>query len=256
MGGFVVPLVSQQQTDQKPPTFEVASIKPTETLNAGGTMGFQPGGRFRAVNIPVSGMIAGAYRTEGFLFSWQIVGGPDWLSTQRYDVTAKVTSDLEAKTPVELFPKMPQFLQSLLEDRFKLRTHRETRQLPTFALVLARKDGMLGPKLQRSTLECFSGGKPNPDCKMQFLTGHFVASSVALRAVADLLSNNLERIVVDRTGLTGTFDIDLEWSPDQATSDQPSLVGALQEQLGLKLESTKGPVDVLVIDHVERPTPD
>jgi uncharacterized protein (TIGR03435 family) len=233
--------------------FEVATIKRNVSLNAGGTMGFQPGGRYRAVNIDVRGLIIGAYSGEQSLAYFQVVGGPDWLRAEKYDVTAKVSADLASLTPTEVFPKMPQFLQSLLEDRFKLRAHRETRQLPRYALVRARKDGVLGPQLRPSSTDC----KASPDkCRVRMLPGHLIGGHINMDTLRGMLVGPVERVIVDQTGLDGWFDTDLEWSPDQTAADKPSIFAAVQEQLGLKLEAERGPVNVVVVDHIERPTED
>src|SRR5437764_8834292 len=131
------------------PSFEVATIKKNVSVDPGGGGGIQAGGRFRLVNAPVRTVIMLAYRTSPQFFNSQIVGGPEWLN-DAYDITAKVGSDLEGKPVAELYRAQPLLLQSLLEDRFKLRVHRETRELQRYALVLARKDGTLGPQLRRS----------------------------------------------------------------------------------------------------------
>lgn len=238
--------------NEKAPTFEVASIKQSRTLDAGGTLGFQEGGRFRAVNVDGRTLIAVAYKTGQRLLPSQIIDAPDWLYSQRYDITAKVSDELAATRPLVLFSKMPLLLQSLLEDRFKLRLHHETRELPIYGLVLARKDGALGPQFRRSSVNCAE----LDGCRIQILPGHLTGGRITLETLTTLLAGTVERFVVDRTGLDGTFDVDLGWSPDQASSDKPSIFSAVQEQLGLKFESTKGAVDVVVIDNVERPTED
>jgi uncharacterized protein (TIGR03435 family) len=145
-------------------------------------------------------------------------------------------------------------LRSLLEDRFKLRVHRHQRQMPIYALVRARSDGGLGPRFKPSTPDCFQ-----ESAKCGFTggpVGRIKADAITMDILTQLLGNASDRIVVDRTGLQGGFAIDLEWSPDQTASDKSAIFTAVQEQLGLKLESTRGPVDVLVIDHVEEPTED
>jgi uncharacterized protein (TIGR03435 family) len=173
--------------------------------------------------------------------------------SDHYDVTAKVP-DAAALQDDPSFVKTRPLLQSLLEDRFNLRVHRETRQLPIYALVRAKTGGALGPRLTRSSIDCakeaakcgFRGGP----------VGQIAGNAIPNDILMQLLGNATDRIVVDRTGLEGPFDVDLEWSPDQTATDKPSIFTAVQEQLGLKLESATGPVEVLVIDHVERPTED
>jgi uncharacterized protein (TIGR03435 family) len=279
VGAVNAPRAEGPVTGAKPPAFEVASIKPNRSLDGGGTAGFQPGGRFRSINIPVQGLIATAFGTDRPLLPVQIVGGPDWIATDRFDITAKMGSDA-SQDMKELYRQMPVLLRTLLEDRFKLKAHSETRQLPICTLVLDRKDGRLGPQLRRSVVDCLARSKAaragtpvpspprdRPACGMRFGAGMFSASGFTLVNLAGTLSGNVGRVVLDRTGLTGDFDVELQWTPDRVplsgdasnpapSPDGPSIFTALQEQLGLKLESTKGPVDVLVIDHVEQPTPD
>jgi uncharacterized protein (TIGR03435 family) len=178
-------------------------------------------------------------------------------------------------------------VRTLLEDRFKLTVHNETRELPIYALTLARSDGRLGPKLVRSDIDCEkalaeladslrkTGRLPTspvgqaPPCSTGGPPGKFVGNDITMQMFADVLtasvnrgrggvSSSVDRVVVDRTGLQGAFDITLEWTPDDAPPDVSggSIFTALQEQLGLKLEPTRGPVDVIVVDRVEPPTPD
>jgi uncharacterized protein (TIGR03435 family) len=179
-------------------------------------------------------------------------------------------------------------LRNLMADRFKLRVHRETREMPIYALVLARSDGTLGPQLRPAAVDCAAlagqrgrGGPPaplqageRPPCGMRIGPGNMMGGGLALSQLANSLSPFAQRVVVDRTGLTGNFDLDLTWTPDQIPQappgglpagvpppppidpNGPSLFTALQEQLGLKLDSVRGPVEVLVIDSVEQPTAD
>jgi uncharacterized protein (TIGR03435 family) len=179
---------------------------------------------------------------------------------------------------------MQLMVQALLADRFKLVVHRETREMPTYALVLAREDERLGPQLKVSTVDCSPGARrglppppppgPNerPPCGMRMAPGSIMSGGTALSQLATTLSNSVGRMVVDKTGLTDRFDIDLKWTPDgmaaggglgipggapppvPVDTSGPSIFAALQEQLGLKLESERGPVEVLVIDSVEHPT--
>jgi uncharacterized protein (TIGR03435 family) len=178
-------------------------------------------------------------------------------------------------------------LQSLLAERFKLATHKDTRELPIYSLEVARSDGRLGPQLRPATVDCEAmiaaararGGPPpappapgeRPICGIRINPGRLSGGGFPLSQFAATLSQFVQRIVVDRTGLSGNFDVDLTWTPDQlpqggpppgapplppADPNGPSIYTAVQEQLGLKLESAKGPVDVLVIDRAESPTPD
>ena len=253
MRAFVIALalLVAQQAAPKPP-FEVATIKRNVSLAEGGSIGMEPGGRFRAINADLRFMIATMYRTGPRLFASQIIGLPDWATTEHWDITAKVTDDLAGQPPQDLFRKMPPMVQSLLEDRFKLRLHRDTQPQPTYALVVARRDGAMGPRFRPTTIDCL---KEYVKCQTQSTPGHFAGAGVTIPTLMIVLSNAVERVVVDRSGLKGSFDVDLEWSSD-STSDKASIFTAVQEQLGLKLEFERNPVDVVIIDYVERPTED
>jgi uncharacterized protein (TIGR03435 family) len=184
----------------------------------------------------------------------------------------------------------------VLVDRFKLAVHNESRELPIYELVKARSDGKLGPQLHPATVDCAAlaaargrGAPPpggpgpggpgfgpggRPVCGMMVGPANLAAGGQSMAQFAALLSGRVQRVVIDRTGLTGNFDFDLTWTPDQMPQGQPgppppgapplppidpngpSIFTAVQEQLGLKLESTKGPVDVVVIDRAEQPTED
>jgi uncharacterized protein (TIGR03435 family) len=239
------------QSVQKP-AFEVATIKRNVSLQENGTIGIEPGGRFRAVHADLRFMIATMYRTGPRLFASQIIGLPDWATTDHWDITAKVTDDLAGLPAQELFRKMPLMVQSLLEDRFKLQLHHDTQPQPTYALVLARRDGTMGPGFHKTTADCL---KDFERCRIQSTPGHYSGVGVTIPTLMIFLSNTVERVVVDRTGLQGAFDVEIDWSPD-ASSDKPSIFTAVQEQLGLRLNFERNPVDVVVIEHVDRPTED
>ncbi len=248
-------LLLGQQTASKA-TFEVVAIKRSASLDAGGTLGLLPGGRFRAINFDVRTLVAVAYRTRPprTLDKSQIVGGPDWMGTTRYDINAKVGSQLASTidVPGRAPDLMPKLVQSLLEERFKLKMHYEKRESPVYILVVASKDGRLGPQLRPTTAEC---QKDRTKCAVRGAAGHFSGGNVTPETLATMLSNPAGRLVFDRTGLKGTFMVDLDWAEDPG-SDKPSIFSAVQEQLGLKLESARESVDVVVIDHVERPMED
>ena len=248
------------------PAFDVASIK----LNRSGATGvgattliFQPDGRFKAVNEPLWRLIAEAYRSTYQLRRFEIEGIPPSMDTARFDVDA-----VPQGTPS--FTEQRQMLQRLLAERFKLTLHRETRDLPVYALVKARVDGRLGERLKPSDVDCSkvrAGAAPpasqpgqRPSCMMIFGQGRLVSYGMTITQLAEMgLSRSVLRPVVDRTGLTGSYTWTLEWAPDDspdANGDVPSLMTALVEQLGLKLESARGAVEVIVIDHVQHPTPD
>jgi uncharacterized protein (TIGR03435 family) len=263
------------------PVFEVASIKPHPTGRTGPTRSqAQPGGRFVAENIAVRLLIGQAYQVP----SYRLVGGPSWIESESFDIDVKANGELSARGALR---PLDGALRGLLADRFKLVVHMETRRLPIYSLVMARADGRLGPNLTRSSItDCTAvlsavpaapggGGPPPPPapggkappCGVMAGNGTFSADSRSLSQLAAIVSAMVDRRVVDQTGLTGLFNAHLTWTPDQMPQqlnpnappidpNGPSLFTAVQDQLGLKLESTTGPVDVLVIDSVERPTPD
>ncbi len=251
-------------------SFDVASIKQSISSPTLMRLQIQPGGRLAITNAPVRAMIRNAYRLQDS----QIVDGPEWLSSTRFDIVAKAEGNPTAEQMVVM-------LQTLLAERFRLVVHRETRQLPIYALVMARSDGRLGSDIRRGAYNCAaerSGPPPaNPtapdgsfNCGFRVAPGKMSGRGASMSALAASLSNWVGRIVIDRTGLSGDFDLDMTWTPDQMPQgippgagpfppidpNGPAIFTAIQEQLGLKLESTRGPVDVLVIDHVEHPTED
>jgi uncharacterized protein (TIGR03435 family) len=258
----------------KPLAFEVASIKPNTSGDWRRAMGPAPGGRFTASNVPARDLIAYAYGVVLGDVGFRIVGGPKWIGEDRFDVNASVTG---AWTPQQ----MSEMLRTLLADRFKLAAHHETRDLPIYALVAAAG----GSRLRRSEIDqaacdarraAIQRREPvpptppgaRPICGTgRTIPGMITAVGWSMETLSAALSPSVSRVVADRTGLAGLFDFDLRWTPDtmpQLPPDAPpvnidpngpSIFTALQEQLGLKLESTRGPVDVVVVESVERPTP-
>jgi uncharacterized protein (TIGR03435 family) len=271
------------------PAFEVASIKQNKSGDGRSFLGNPPGGRFSATNMPLRGLIAFAYATSQPLPNFRIIGGPSWIDSDRFDINAKASTEFQPGTNGPS-PQVFLMLKALLAERFKLVAHNETRELPVYDLVMARSDARPGPQLRKSDVDCAAlfasrrgGGPPPPppqpgermQCGMLGGIGRVTAGAVNMTQFGALLSRIVNRTVVDKTGLTGNFDIDLTFTPDQparapgAPADQPirvngvdidpngpSLFTALQEQLGLKLDSQKGPVDVVVIDSVDHPTED
>ena len=243
----------------------VASVKPNNAVDARTFSEYLPGGRLTATAVTVAQLLRIAYRIQPY----QLVGAPAWISTGRYDIEAKV-EDHPA-------PSQQALLRMLLKDRFKLMAHNETRELPIFALVLAKSDGKLGPQLIQSAFDCaayLAGPHPPPEpgrapnCGARIGLGALSAKAIPMTQLATNLAPFVHRFTVDKTGLTGGFDVELTWTPDQApsnvagdalpevapSSSGPSIFAALQEQLGLKLVSERGPVDVLVVDHLEEPS--
>jgi uncharacterized protein (TIGR03435 family) len=238
----------------------VASVKSNNAVDARGLSEYSPGGRFTATAVTVASLIRTAYRIQGY----QLVSAPGWFSTKRYDISTKAD-----ESPA---PTQQTLLRALLKDQFKLVVHDETREMPVFALVLARSDGRPGPKLVKSDFDCAAyaasahpppqpGGTPT--CGARSNTGVFVGKAVAISQLATSLGVFAGRFVIDKTGLAGSYDMDLAWTPDGAPdeaagggADGPSLFTALQEQLGLKLVPERGPVNVLVVDRAAEPVPE
>jgi uncharacterized protein (TIGR03435 family) len=238
MGGLLL-LLSKGGASQPLPHFEVAVIRPTLSATSTGTsFEVMDGGRLRIINEPVKLLIRAAFQIQNA----QIAGGPNWLETDRYDIEAK-TGGAEKPKPDQLSP----LLQSLLAERFGLKYHRETRELTVYALVVAKG----GPKLKtKAEGENSSMNTHNGTGTLQ-LSG----TAVSMEMLASYVGNRLGRIVVDKTQLNGSYDFILDWASDQAPdSSAPSLVTALRDQLGLRVEQQKSPVEVLVIDTLNRPS--
>jgi uncharacterized protein (TIGR03435 family) len=247
----------------------VASIKLNKTGDRRIIMSPARGGRFTVTNIPMQFFITQAYSIKDF----QLSGAPAWLMSERYDIEAKAEGNPSMS---EMLP----MIQALLEDRLKLKVHHETKEQQVYALVVAKAG-----KLHEAEGECASRGSippPPPEpgklptafCGGFFMfPGHLSGRKVEMGQFIESLSRFTGRIVLDKTNLMGKYDIDLQYTPDsgqfpappgggdpglpplpQADPNGPSLFTALQEQLGLKLESQKGPVEMMVIDHVERPS--
>jgi uncharacterized protein (TIGR03435 family) len=176
----------------------------------------------------------------------QILDGPSWLSSTRFDIQAKADPDqIKSRTSEQLRELKQQMLQTLFADRFHLKVHQETRVLPAYDLVVAKG----GVKLQPS----HSNGK-----SIGMGHAHFNGEGLTMDLIVERLSKIIGRVIVDKTNLTDRYDFKLQWTPDDASATDdsaPSFFTAIQEQLGLKLESAKEPVPVLVVDHIEQPTP-
>jgi uncharacterized protein (TIGR03435 family) len=265
----IVTMIAAMLAGQQPgPTFEITSVKRHTSDELFGTAGPQPGGRFVMVNLPVVRLIRAAYPN---LTASQIAGAPEWVNTERYDITAMVGRDVTAT-------EMEGLLRRLLLDRFTFKAHFESRDQDAFALVRVAQRGALPPQLQRVTNDCTrvvdarAGATSDlpratngaPACGLVYDGQKLVAGGITMAQLARNLTPLVGRVAVDRTGLAGYYEFTLEYAavagnaagvPD-ANDPRPSIFGALQQQLGLRLESQRIPVDVLVIDSVERPTPD
>jgi len=261
-------------------TFEVTSVKANKSGDGRVMIAMPPTGRYTATNVPLAILIRQSYNLQPF----QVIGAPDWTTSDRFDIVAKPPDGF---SPDQLRP----MVRALLADRFKLKAHMETREMPIYALVLAKSDGKLGPNLKTAKTDCAAlargrrGGGPPPappqpgqpmDCGFMIGNGNMNAGGMPMAELARSLAGFVNRIVIDKTGLTGNYDFQLTYTPEgrggilglppgapplgadapAGDPNSPSLFTALQEQLGLKLDSQKGPVEVLVIDSVEQPTED
>jgi uncharacterized protein (TIGR03435 family) len=246
-GVLLVCLVAPGARAQAPVAFEVASIKPSIATAPRGGFGMSPSGLFQVQGISLAELIQAAY-TQGLPFyRFQITGGPDWLDSARFDITA--SSTVKNATPAQTMA----MVKGMLIDRFKLVVREETKEGPIYLLTVARKDGTLGPKMRKSSLSC-----PGPGCEFNLRPGLLAARGLTTGRLAFSMANfsGVGRIIVDRTGLTGGYDMDLEWTPGDQAGDGTGLFTALREQLGLILESSRGPVPMFVIERAEKPTPD
>lgn len=290
-------------TAAAPVRFEVASVKPSDPNASSGIFGSIPAmrpqgaGGISVSNMPLRLLVRMAYGVQDF----QLVGGPSWQMSSKFDISAKAPEGT-TKATQDLLPMM----KALLADRFKLKTHTETRELPTYALMVARSDGKLGPDIKPSSSDCsaadaqkraeelakgggaaflsaLSKGETIPCTIMPAINPSNPTAGFGLRGNGQAMSGLTQfltqvtgRIVHDKTGLTGLYDFELRFDPqvlmamlpqlglnisanataNAAASDSPALLTALQEQLGLKLDSQKGPVEVMVIDSAEMPEPD
>jgi uncharacterized protein (TIGR03435 family) len=218
-------------------SFDVVSVRPNTTGSGGSSERTNPG-HVMAENITASSMIQQAFGVRAS----QIEGAPAWIETDKYDLqaTTGTTKDLN---DVELQP----YWESLLTTRFRMKYHRASKEMQIYSLTLAKG----GAKLPENT----SGGDTSTHLTKNAKHASLTSAHIEMPQFAVLLGKRLDRTVIDKTGLTGIYDVKLEWSPDLSTdTGSASIFTALQDQLGLKLESGRGPVAIIVIDSIERPT--
>ena len=242
------------------PAFDVASVRPNDSGSGSSSTQRLPNGQFIATNVTLRSLIVCAYGVRSFQ-----VTGPSLIES-RFDVNAKSPEGVSQD-------QTPAMLRSLLEERFKLKMRRETREQPIYALVMARDDRSVGPQMTVSKLIC-SGpsapiaqpGQPGPcglNTSVTNRTGRITGGAQSLDDIAAAIGNYAtDRMVVNRTGLDGLFDYELRWTVDTpgplttTGNEPPTLVTAIQEQLGLRMESARGPVEFLVVESVSEPLPD
>ena len=248
-----LPLAAQSDA----PRFEVASVKP---LPAGSNIaGYRPEPTRFSGYFSVIDALSFAYQIERN----RIVEAPQWAKDQRYEINARTGQ----RKPGDLLPMM----RNLLAERFALKVHRELRPMPVLGLAISRSDGVLGPRLQRVERDCSRPDSNLSGCSHSYGVGRYRASGQEWKDFVGILETGITgRPIFDKTGLSGQFDITLEWNPDISRVPEsiinpptlaelearPVLFTAVREQLGLKLEPDTAPIDVLVIDSAERPTPD
>jgi uncharacterized protein (TIGR03435 family) len=241
-----------------PPTFDAASIKRSAS-DSETFMKAHPGGRLELSRVTLGTLAALAYRLQPF----QVSGGPAWARSEYFNVNT-----IAARNPSE--DQLLLMMQALLAERFFLKVHFETAERPVYLLVASKPGGRNPPGLQVSTegscVKIDPGSLPDPNACGSIGMGvnHLEAHEVSMTRFAEALARALDRKVIDRTGRTENFNVSLRWLPDEHQTlpssdaitlppDTPSIFTALKEQLGLRLESSKAPVELLVIDHAERP---
>jgi uncharacterized protein (TIGR03435 family) len=254
-------------TAQKPaPAFDVATIRPSALdSRADDHSEVQPSGLFVASNMTLDNLIRSVFDVERHEL---VIGDrmPSWFASQRWDIIGKgpPITDETAQRPL-----LRTMMQNLLIERFKLVTRRDAREQPVYALVVARADRRLGPQIRPSSADCAAllaafkatGARQTPTspiCGLPPTRGQLSGTGVLLTDLANILTRMADRPVVDATGLIGSFDLQLKWTPDAGSgpANGGSLFTAVQEQLGLRLEPRRAPINVLVLESAERPAPD
>jgi uncharacterized protein (TIGR03435 family) len=243
---------------QSEPRFTVASIRPSADNEPGMSARPLPNGGYSARKAPLIALLTSAYG----LSPERVINAPAW--PDRYDIEARY----QPGDPAEPVPPLTTLLQSLLRDRFGLVARMEQRDLPVYVLKLARADGRPGPQLRRSNRDCANAAvtlaaevrdlasNGAPACGANEGPGIFVAGGLTMGTIARALRVPANRNVVDATGLDGLWEAKLEFAAQgDESGNKPSIFTALQDQLGLKLEPSTAPLDVLVIDAIQRPTP-
>jgi uncharacterized protein (TIGR03435 family) len=254
-------------------------VKPNRSSEAAFGFDIPTPRRFTATNVPLRDIVRFAHNVD----DTRLVGGPDWIRNERFDIVASAERDIPTWTPAGPPAALLSMVRSLLAERFHVTSHREMRERPVYNLVIVRGNRTLGPRARASTVDCASmlasrsapaPASPSdaPICGMRIGPGQMLLGGVPLSHFATVLTPFAQRIVIDRTGLTGAFNLELSWTPPGRMPTAPppadapplppidrngaSLFAAIQEQLGLKLEPSRAPVEVVVIDSVDRPSPD
>jgi uncharacterized protein (TIGR03435 family) len=233
--------------------FDVVSVKPSDPLSNGMRLGVSPSGTFEARGATLLDLISQAYDVRVF----QIVGAPGWASTDKYEIITKDEvkgpsgtdrTSMNEKQRAEFNDRLFGKLQAMLADRYQLKLHREKKEIPVYALVISKGGIRMQVSSESDDRDGMNGGRT--DDGKSTLTGR----NLPLEHLVRFLSNQTARPVIDQTGLTGKYNFKIMYAPGMDDITGPSIFTALQEQLGLKLESQKGPADVLVIDSVQKPS--
>lgn len=257
--------VQAQDSAPKSPVYDAVSIKPNRS-GPGMVRINQANDGYSGTNVSLKMLIQYAYKLQTMD---QIAGMPGWADSAGFDINAKMDAD-----SVEAFKKLSKddasdqrrvMMQQMLADRFHLKVHHETRELSVYNLVIAKGGFLLKEADPNAT---YPNGPKGPDGQsragmMMMMNGELTAQGVPISNLVNILSQQLHRQVIDKTGLTGKYDITLKYASDNPHEDSssgaaaetaPPLITAVQEQLGLKLDSVKGPVDTIVVDHIEQPS--
>ena len=274
------PVLVRGQVDDKL-TFEVASVKPNAATNAPVGVRLLPSGQLVATNNAVRLMIGEAWGSEAIQTPSQIVGGPSWIDTDHYDINAKASTEFNERDGLQTKQRVDAMLRALLTDRFQVRVHLEMRDAPIYALVVANKEPRFGALFKPHAATCYTRTDapprhmpPDParQCGIRGGNGNVTYVNITMQDIVRSLAEYpvVGRPVIDRTGLAGRYDLHMEFTPEFVDSPNrdgsqvanpnadsgPNLFTALIEQAGLKLQAERGQVPFIVIDHVERPTPD
>jgi uncharacterized protein (TIGR03435 family) len=224
------------------PSFDAVSIRTNKSGSFSGGVGPTPGGGLKATNATLQGMVLWAWELNGL----ELIGGPRWLDEARFDIVATASGSPDIH-------RTRAMTRTMIEERFQLKLQRQTRKLPVYALTLARTDGKLGPSLRQSNVDCATSY-----CGSKISGGVVDSIGHSMADFAKTHADRAGRIIVDRTGLHGRFDVTLRFNPDpggpRSTPDFPAFFTAVEEQLGLKLTPQNADVEVFVIADVEKPT--
>lgn len=226
---------------QTPPAFDVASIKPYvsegNAASEGSSTKVLPGGRLSARNVTVRKLIRNAFGLDDF----QIAGAPGWIDSLSYNIEAKTVGGEEIARD-----NFPVLLLGLLEDRFQFKFHRETQEMTEYALEVAKNGAKIKPHTDDSA----------PSLSVNSRSGFVTlqATKISIQDFAGTLRRQLGRTVVDKTGLKGDFDFEMKWSSDEAPEASGASIFTALQELGLRLVSTKGPVEIIAIDRIEKPS--